>query len=64
MLLTIYANGTIRDVVVAVQKSGFAWALNRDNGEIVWFKVSLQLIFHKKFPLESKILERNLPKTL
>ncbi|KAK3223105.1 hypothetical protein Dsin_010130 [Dipteronia sinensis] len=31
MLLTIYANGTIRDVVVAVQKSGFAWALNRDN---------------------------------
>ncbi|KAK1582481.1 hypothetical protein Q3G72_015457 [Acer saccharum] len=40
MLLTIYANGTIRDVVVAVQKSGFAWALNRDNGEIVWFKLA------------------------
>ncbi|KAK2636264.1 hypothetical protein Ddye_031056 [Dipteronia dyeriana] len=40
MLLTIYANGTIRDVVVAVQKSGFAWALNRDNGDIVWFKLA------------------------
>ncbi|KAK0599008.1 hypothetical protein LWI29_001494 [Acer saccharum] len=40
MLLTIYANGTIRDVVVAVQKSGFAWALNRDDGEIVWFKLA------------------------
>ncbi|KAK1552446.1 hypothetical protein Q3G72_017148 [Acer saccharum] len=40
MLLTIYANGTIRDVVVAVQKRGFAWALNRDNGEIVWFKLA------------------------
>ncbi|KAH7570141.1 hypothetical protein ACOSQ2_018426 [Xanthoceras sorbifolium] len=40
MLLTIYTNGTIRDVVVAVQKSGFTWALNRDNGEIVWFKLA------------------------
>lgn len=41
MLLTIRPNGTRRalDVVVAVQKSGFAWALNRDNGSIVWFKV-------------------------
>ncbi|KAK4841234.1 hypothetical protein QYF36_001177 [Acer negundo] len=40
MLLTIYANGTIHDVVVAVQKSGFAWALNRDNGEIIRFKLA------------------------
>ncbi|KAK1547895.1 hypothetical protein Q3G72_018826 [Acer saccharum] len=40
MLLTIYANGTICDIVVAVQKSGFAWALNGDNGEIVWFKLA------------------------
>ncbi|KAH6770667.1 hypothetical protein C2S52_015470 [Perilla frutescens var. hirtella] len=37
MQLTIFSNGTLRDVVVAVQKSGFAWALDRDNGDIVWF---------------------------
>lgn len=41
MLLTIFADGRMRDVVVAVQKSGFAWALDRSNGEIVWFKVSI-----------------------
>nr|POE53961.1 polyvinylalcohol dehydrogenase [Quercus suber] len=40
MLLSILANGTIRDVVVAVQKSGFAWALDRNNGNIVWFKLA------------------------
>uniref|UniRef100_A0A2N9EBW1 Pyrrolo-quinoline quinone repeat domain-containing protein n=1 Tax=Fagus sylvatica TaxID=28930 RepID=A0A2N9EBW1_FAGSY len=40
MLLSIVANGTRRDVVVAVQKSGFAWALNRDDGSIVWFKLA------------------------
>ncbi|KAJ7953774.1 Polyvinylalcohol dehydrogenase [Quillaja saponaria] len=40
MLLTVLANGTLRDVVVAVQKSGFAWALNRDNGNTVWFKLA------------------------
>ena len=39
MLLSILANGTIRDVVIAVQKSGFAWALDRNNSNIVWFKV-------------------------
>ncbi|KAH0991472.1 hypothetical protein GBA52_002955 [Prunus armeniaca] len=39
MLLTIHPNRTRRDVVVAVQKSGFAWALARDNGTIVWSKV-------------------------
>ncbi|KAE8701562.1 hypothetical protein F3Y22_tig00110546pilonHSYRG00079 [Hibiscus syriacus] len=32
MLLTITSNGTFRDVAVALQKSGFAWALDRDNG--------------------------------
>ncbi|CAI0386824.1 unnamed protein product [Linum tenue] len=37
MLLTSFINGTIRDIVVAVQKSGFAWALDRDSGAIVWF---------------------------
>ncbi|KAK4429964.1 hypothetical protein Salat_1297100 [Sesamum alatum] len=36
MLLSIVSNGRLRDVVVAVQKSGFAWALDRDNGDIVW----------------------------
>lgn len=43
MLLSIYVNRTMRDVAVAVQKSGFVWLLDRDNGDIVWFKVSLQL---------------------
>ncbi|CAJ2668947.1 unnamed protein product [Trifolium pratense] len=37
MMLTIYVNGTKKDVVVAVQKSGFAWALDRDNGSLLWF---------------------------
>ncbi|KAJ0432820.1 putative polyvinyl alcohol dehydrogenase (cytochrome) [Helianthus annuus] len=40
MLLTITSNRRLRDIVVAVQKSGFAWALDRDNGEIVWFKLA------------------------
>lgn len=39
MLLCISVNGTRRDVAVAIQKSGFAWALDRDNGNIIWFKV-------------------------
>ena len=39
MLLTIFSNGTKRDVVVAVQKSGYTWALDRDSGDIVWFNV-------------------------
>nr|GLL34237.1 uncharacterized protein LOC109166343 [Ipomoea trifida] len=38
MLVTIWEKKRFRDVVVAVQKSGFAWALDRDNGDIVWFK--------------------------
>ncbi|KAJ0094455.1 hypothetical protein Patl1_15836 [Pistacia atlantica] len=40
MLLSIYVNKTIHDVAVAVQKSGFVWALDRDNGDIVWFKLA------------------------
>ncbi|KAK6280129.1 hypothetical protein POUND7_020396 [Theobroma cacao] len=36
MILSIYVNGTKRDIVAAVQKSGFAWALDRDNGNIIW----------------------------
>lgn len=39
MMLSIYVNRTKHDVVVAVQKSGFAWALERDNGSLVWSKV-------------------------
>ncbi|KAF8399434.1 hypothetical protein HHK36_015299 [Tetracentron sinense] len=36
MMLSIFVNGTKRDVVAAVQKSGFAWALDRDTGDIIW----------------------------
>ncbi|KAL8518770.1 hypothetical protein ACS0TY_009941 [Phlomoides rotata] len=36
MLITIRSKGRFRDVAVVVQKSGFAWALDRDNGDIVW----------------------------
>ncbi|PON95904.1 PQQ-dependent membrane bound dehydrogenase, glucose/quinate/shikimate-related [Trema orientale] len=36
MMLTVYVKGVKRDIVVAVQKSGYAWALDRDNGTIVW----------------------------
>ena len=42
MMLTIFPNGTVRDIVVAVQKSGYAWALDRDSGDIVWFNVSIK----------------------
>ncbi|KAK7340515.1 hypothetical protein VNO77_21221 [Canavalia gladiata] len=37
MMLTIYTKGTKKDIVVAVQKSGYAWALDRNNGNQVWF---------------------------
>ncbi|PON35421.1 PQQ-dependent membrane bound dehydrogenase, glucose/quinate/shikimate-related [Parasponia andersonii] len=38
VMLTIdHLNRTKRDIVVAVQKSGFAWALDRDNGDLIWF---------------------------
>ncbi|XP_047952856.1 polyvinylalcohol dehydrogenase-like isoform X2 [Salvia hispanica] len=36
MMLTVNTNGTRKDVVVAVQKSGYAWALDRGNGNILW----------------------------
>ncbi|MBA0574759.1 hypothetical protein Golob_023915, partial [Gossypium lobatum] len=29
-------NGTTKDIVAAVQKSGFVWALDRDDGNIIW----------------------------
>ncbi|KAG9159780.1 hypothetical protein Leryth_007787 [Lithospermum erythrorhizon] len=36
MVLSVRANGTKKDIVVAIQKSGFGWALDRDNGNIFW----------------------------
>ncbi|XP_061367094.1 uncharacterized protein LOC133310215 [Gastrolobium bilobum] len=36
MMLTIYVNGSRQDIIVTVQKSGFTWALNRDNGSLIW----------------------------
>jgi glucose dehydrogenase len=38
-MLTTFVNGKKKDIVVAVQKSGFAWALDRDNGTLVWSTV-------------------------
>ncbi|KAK3421932.1 hypothetical protein EUGRSUZ_G02524 [Eucalyptus grandis] len=35
MLITISTNGTERDIAVAVQKSGFAWVVDRDSGDIL-----------------------------
>ncbi|KAK6155114.1 hypothetical protein DH2020_009362 [Rehmannia glutinosa] len=37
MVVSVYGDGVRRDVVSVVQKSGFAWTLDRDNGDIVWF---------------------------
>ncbi|RVW82634.1 Polyvinylalcohol dehydrogenase [Vitis vinifera] len=42
MMLSIYVNGTMRDIVTAVQKSGFAWALDRNNGSLVWATVMMK----------------------
>ncbi|XWS40836.1 hypothetical protein CRYUN_Cryun17cG0030200 [Craigia yunnanensis] len=36
MMLSIHVNGTKKDIIVSVQKSGFAWAIDRDNGSLVW----------------------------
>ncbi|TXG59164.1 hypothetical protein EZV62_016993 [Acer yangbiense] len=36
MMLSMQVNGIKKDIVVAVQKSGFAWALDRDNGTLMW----------------------------
>ncbi|TXG55902.1 hypothetical protein EZV62_017215 [Acer yangbiense] len=40
MMLSIQVKGIKKDIVVAVQKSGFAWALHCDNGTLVWETVS------------------------
>ncbi|KAM7461862.1 hypothetical protein LguiA_029983 [Lonicera macranthoides] len=39
MLLKIISYGRPCDVAIAVQKSGFVWALDCDNGDKVWFNV-------------------------
>lgn len=45
MLFSIHVNGTKRDVVVAGQKTGFVWALNCDNGDIIWSSVRKRILF-------------------
>lgn len=46
MFLSIHTNGTMQDIVVAVQKSGVAWALNCHNEKIVWSTVSWHCYFY------------------
>lgn len=36
LMLSIKRNKTKLDIVAAVQKSGFAWALDRNNGNLIW----------------------------
>jgi len=40
LMLSIKRNKTKIDIVAAVQKSGFAWALDRNNGNLIWYTVS------------------------
>ena len=40
LMVTINSNNVELDIVVAVQKSGFAWALDRNNGSLIWATVS------------------------
>lgn len=40
LMLSVNRNKTKLDIVAAVQKSGFAWALDRSNGRLIWFTVS------------------------
>ena len=40
LMVSINSNNTKVDIVVAVQKSGFAWALDRNNGSLKWTTVS------------------------
>ncbi|XAR71234.1 Polyvinyl alcohol dehydrogenase (cytochrome) [Bertholletia excelsa] len=40
MMLSVPVNGSHRDIVAAVRKSGFAWALDRDNGNLIWSTVA------------------------
>ena len=49
MMLTVDVNGRKQDAVVAVQKSGFAWALHRDDGKIIWPTVTILRISLKNY---------------
>ena len=40
MILSISINNTELHIIAAVQKSGFAWALDRNNGNLIWSTVS------------------------
>ena len=40
LMLRIKRNKTKLDIVAAIQKSGFAWALDRNNGSPIWSTVS------------------------
>lgn len=42
MMLSTQVNRSKLDIVVAVQKSGLAWAIDRD--KLVWSTVSLTLV--------------------
>lgn len=58
MLLRIHSyNGSWKDILVAGQKSGFVWALDRDTGEVLWVTVSL-------FPRPSCFMVVAISKTL
>ncbi|KAK1562174.1 hypothetical protein Q3G72_007459 [Acer saccharum] len=43
MMLSIQVKGIKKDIVAADQKSGFAWALDRDNGSLLWSTVSYSI---------------------
>ena len=40
MILSISINNTELDIIAVVQKSAFAWALDRNNGNLIWSTVS------------------------
>ena len=40
LMPSVKRNKTKLDIVAAVQKSGFSWALDRNNGSLIWVTVS------------------------
>ncbi|KAJ0478726.1 putative polyvinyl alcohol dehydrogenase (cytochrome) [Helianthus annuus] len=65
MMLTINNRGEKHDIVVTVQKSGFAWAMDRDNGSIVWSTVTFlstkfQLVTEKTASISVTNLRRTM----
>ncbi|KAK3227586.1 hypothetical protein Dsin_007448 [Dipteronia sinensis] len=43
MMFSIQVKGIKKDIVAAVQKRGFAWALDRNNGGLLWSTVSFSI---------------------